>query len=367
MQQPKDIWHFARPALARQYLAQFDIGLIAARALFAKRRMGKSEFLERDLIPQAQRAGYLTLYLNLWQAQATPAQALVAAISQSVEPKGLARILKRLKGLKSLKASAALKGLAEGKLEAEWARIEPEVATPLLVDLLQELPTDKRVLLVLDEAQVLARKQHTDLAHSLRANLDSRKQSIKVMFAGSSEATLRQMFGRINEPFYNWAPLEPFPLLGEEFVHALTALVNGLSRYPLKPRDAMQAYDALQRTPEFFRRFLNRYLAYASEGSAAALEDTRRHVFDNQTFHVLWSELQPLDRALLALLAEEVTDLFSQSVRARLGRSLQIKEPSIGLVQKAVGRLLQRDVLVRLERGQYHFQDDAFGEWLKQR
>jgi hypothetical protein len=367
MQKPKDIWHFARPVLARQYLAQFDVGLIAARALFAKRRMGKSQFLERDLIPEAQRAGYLTTYLNLWQAQATPTQALIAAISQSVERKGLARIIKRLKGLKRIKASAALKGLAEGKLEAEWAGIEPEVATPLLVDLLHELPANRRVLLLLDEAQVLARKEHTDLAHSLRANLDSRKQSIKVMFAGSSEVTLRQMFGRVNEPFYNWAPLEPFPLLGEAFVHALTELVNGLSRYPLKESEAMQAFEALKRTPEFFRRFLNRYLAYASEGSAAALADTRRHVFDNETFHSIWSELQALDRAILTLLAEGVTDLFSQSVRLQLGRSLPIKVPSIGLVQKAVGRLIQRDVLIRLERGVYSFQDDAFLEWLKQR
>ena len=39
---PKDIWHCARPLLAKQYLAEFDLGLISARALFAKRRMGKS-------------------------------------------------------------------------------------------------------------------------------------------------------------------------------------------------------------------------------------------------------------------------------------------------------------------------------------
>jgi hypothetical protein len=104
------------------------------------------------------------------------------------------------------------------------------VATPLLGDLLNELPSRQRMLLVLDEAQVLARPEHSELAHSFRANLDSRKASIKVIFAGSSEVTLRQMFGRVREPFYNWAPLTPFPLLGEEFVHALTQLVNGLSR-----------------------------------------------------------------------------------------------------------------------------------------
>jgi hypothetical protein len=68
MDSPKDIWHFARPLLAKQYLGEFDLGLISARALFAKRRMGKSTFLERDLIPAAKQAGYMTPYLNLWTA-----------------------------------------------------------------------------------------------------------------------------------------------------------------------------------------------------------------------------------------------------------------------------------------------------------
>jgi hypothetical protein len=56
----------ARPLLAKQYLGEFDLGLISARALFAKRRMEKSTFLERDLIPAAKQAGYITPYLNLW-------------------------------------------------------------------------------------------------------------------------------------------------------------------------------------------------------------------------------------------------------------------------------------------------------------
>jgi len=51
---------------------------------------------------------------------------------------------------------------------------------------------------------VLASPAHSDLAHSLRAGLDIRKQTIKVVFAGSSESSLRRMFGRATEPFYNW-------------------------------------------------------------------------------------------------------------------------------------------------------------------
>jgi hypothetical protein len=93
----------------------------------------------------------------------------------------------------------------------------------------------------------------------------------------------------------NWAPLTPFPLPGEEFVHALTQLVNGLSRYRLTERETLEAF----------------------------------------------------------------------AVRGQLGKGLGEPVPSIGIVQKAVGRLTRDEILVRVERGKYHVQDDVFLEWLK--
>jgi hypothetical protein len=86
------------------------------------------------------------------------------------------------------------------------------------------------------------------------------------------------MFGRATEPFYNWAPIEPFERLGAEFVIAMTHKVNQLSRYSLSEREALRAFEALKRTPEFFRRYLQRYLAYAELGPRAALDDTLAQV-----------------------------------------------------------------------------------------
>jgi hypothetical protein len=68
---PDDSWHFARPTLAGKYIATFEVGLISAQALFAPWRMGKSEFLEKDLIPAARSAEYLCAYLNLWDSRQT--------------------------------------------------------------------------------------------------------------------------------------------------------------------------------------------------------------------------------------------------------------------------------------------------------
>lgn len=62
------------------------------------------------------------------------------------------------------------------------------------------------------------------------------------MFAGSSESTLRSMFARPSEPFYNRAPLQPFELLGPDFVAAMVSKANGFTRSPLALDDALQAY-----------------------------------------------------------------------------------------------------------------------------
>ena len=317
----QDPWHFARPELARQYLQTFQVGLISAQALFAPRRMGKSEFLEKDLVPAAKKSGLLTAYLNLWDARENPRAALISVLARAVSPRGFAAVIKKLGiPLKKVKASAGVSGVAEGSLEAEL--VDDSTGGVLaLSELMRNFDHSRRkLLLILDEAQVLALPTHSDLAHSLRAALDIRKQTIKVVFAGSSESSLRRMFGRATEPFYNWAPIEPFARLGAEFVAAMTRKVNQLSRYPLSEREALRAFESLKRTPEFFRRYLQRYLAYAELGSRAALDDTLAHVFNDASYSFLWGKLLPADQAILRAIAEGVSDLHSLPARKQLGK-----------------------------------------------
>lgn len=361
-----DPWHYARPELARQYLQTFEIGLISARGLFAPRRMGKTEFLKQDLIPAALEAGYRAAYLNLWDARDDPRPALIAALARALEPSGWRACLERLsRPLKKVKASAKV-GELEGVLEAELAHA-PELAGPLLSEVLRGFDRSRRrLLLVLDEAQVLAAPDHEELAHALRAGLDTRKVVIKVIFAGSSEGSLRRMFGRPSEPFYNWAPIEPFDLLGEEFVEALVAKVNELSRFVLTLEEAVAAFDALKRTPEFFRRYLDRYLARADAGSAAALAYTRAQVFSNAAYLQLWERLKPSDQAVLRLLAAGVQDMYSTDSRARLAEALGLAAPVARTTpQHALMRLQSEELVIRTGHGRYQIVDEALLEWLR--
>ena len=363
----KDPWHYPRPKLAEKYLKVFEIGLIAAQGLFAKRRMGKSEFLEKDLLPAARRQGYFTAYVNLWDAREHLASSLIAALTLSFEPRGMAKLVKTLKTpLKKVKASAKFTALAEGSLEAQLVD-DPVVTGPQLSGLLRGFNNPKkRLLLVLDEAQVLADAVHSDLAHSLRAGLDSRKDTIKVVFAGSSEPTLRRMFGRSSEPFYNWAALEPFELLGDEFVKDMVVKVKRLSRFALSLPEALDAYAVLKSTPEFFRRYLNRYLTHAQLGSKAALEYTLEHVLSDSNFLPAFKRLLPADQAILKLLANGESDVYSESTRRRVGIAIGTEQPiTKGTSSAALKRLQEGGLILKFEHGLYQIQDDALADWLR--
>lgn len=368
MSDPVDPWHFARPELASRYLNAFDLGLVSARGLFARRRMGKSEFLKHDLLPAAQAAGYVAAYTNLWDDTKHPGQAIAAAILSAVEPKGLARFWQELSTpVRKVKAGAKAAGI-EGGVEFELAHKE-QLAVPAIQAALQAADkAKKRLLLVLDEAQVLASTEHKQIAYSLRSGLDIRKASIKVLFAGSSEAALRDMFSRASEPFYNWAPVEPFPLLGEEFVRATVARIKQLAKLPLPLQDALQAFHTLNDTPEFFRWFVERYLLYQEQGAQAALEHTLGRVHNDGGYAKTWKGISRTDRAVLLLAAQGVQDLHGAAALARL-RQLLGTEVTATTPRSALRRMTapKMQVMARIDHGTYRFEDQEFESWVRSR
>ncbi|MEM5329132.1 ATP-binding protein [Paraburkholderia sp. JHI2823] len=360
-----DPWHFPRPDLAAAYLQAFDLKLSSARGLFARRRMGKTEFLRRDLLPAAAERNYLVAYTNLWDKRSAPDEALVSALAEALEPQGVRAVLAKLGSpVRKLKATARIAG-AEGSLEAELGAAGDSAVA--LREVLRQLDKQKRpLLLVIDEAQVLALADHSDFAHALRAALDVRKDRIKVIFAGSSETTLREMFARASEPFYNWAALEPFPLLGEEFVAFTVKLLNSMARHRLTLEQGMHAFEELHRTPEFFKRFVERYMLYQLQGDEAALAHTRTSVFSDEHFLRQWTELNPADQAIVTMLARGEGDIHGASGLARL-TALTGKRATKNTAAHALRRLQSHNIVTRLAIGDYRIEDEAFAEWVRRR
>jgi hypothetical protein len=370
MSDPTDPWHFPRPDLAQAYLRGFDLGLTSARGIFARRRMGKSEFLKHDLLPAALRAGYLAAYTNLWDATDHPGQALATAILQASRPKGLEKFWEDLNTpVRKLKGGGKLSLGIEGSIELDLAAKE-KVAVPAIQAALQAADkARKRLLLLIDEAQVLAVPEHRVVAHSLRAGLDIRKAGIKVLFAGSSESALREMFSRAAAPFYNWAPLEPFPLLGREFVAAMVKQLADVARHPLSLDDALHAFSALKETPEFFRWYIERYLLYPHEGPARALQYTQTRVNDDSGYAKTWKELSRADRAVLLLAARGVQDLYGSPALKQLQELLGSRTLTANVPRTSIRRLTspRLQLLARVDHGAYRFEDAEFHAWVAAR
>ena len=222
---------------------------------------------------------------------------------------------------------------------------------------------------MIDEAQVLATPEHKAIAHALRAGLDTRKSTIKVLFAGSSEAALREMFSRASAPFYNWAPLEPFPLLGPEFVDAMVNQMARVAQQPLATADAMNAFTSLKETPEFFRWFIERYMMYQQLGAEKALEYTRTRVYDGTSYAKTWKELHRNDRALLLLAAKGVQDLYSAPALKQLQDLLDSPEITASAPRASLRRLTgpKLQLMAKIDHGAYRFEDAEFQAWVSAR
>lgn len=364
---PSGDWHFSRPLLAKHYLDAFDLGLVSAYALHARRRMGKTEFLVRDLSPAAERRGYTVGYCNLWQEDSSPLSALADALGQMTEKRKMTGKIRStlMSHVSRVALSGKAAGLAEGLAEVEFKATQADGTAKLRQAFKAFDESDNRGLLLMDEAQVLADARHEPVEKALRAHLDTRKDRIKVVFTGSSEDRLRRMFGVERKAFYNWAHVESMPLLGEEFALELIRRANSLTTMPVAEEEGLRVFDALHRVPELFRRFLARYLANAFEGVEAAVEACRQSLSSDEGFAGAWSRMAPADRLLLQLVAQDQADLHGLAVREWLGHRMQLGRAATRSVpQNSLRRLRDRQILIQVEPGRYRFEDEVFRDWI---
>ncbi len=81
----KPDWHYSRKALARHYLQSVELGMMNRIVLLGVRRVGKTEFLLRDLAPLALAEGYLPIYVNLWSSPERPQETFLYALQNAVD------------------------------------------------------------------------------------------------------------------------------------------------------------------------------------------------------------------------------------------------------------------------------------------
>jgi len=75
-------------------------------------------------------------------------------------------------------------------------------------ELVVELVSRKKLLLLVDEAQELARNNENErMAMALRTAIIKNSDKLRVVFAGSSRTQLANVFSNSNAPLFRWEPL----------------------------------------------------------------------------------------------------------------------------------------------------------------
>ncbi|QDQ26756.1 hypothetical protein FNU76_10485 [Chitinimonas arctica] len=280
----------------------------------------------------AQAKGYTCVYVNLWERQANPFEGIAAVVRQRLEQPD-----------------------PQAGFDTMWHRIDEH---------------KQPILLLIDEAQVLTTSRHTAMSASLRAGLDVRKDAVKIIFTGSGEQTLRTMFGKTSQPFYNWAPIEPFPLLGREFVSYMVATANRALQktFHLDEEIAQAAFLTLKGSPEVFRRFLECYLTRPDEGAAGAISIANASMFSDEGFAAAWQALPAMDQLILQFVAAGQRAITGKAARTHFGHALGLDDAApLHAVNNALARLTdpRRHILVKVEHGIYQFEDMEFGQWIQ--
>lgn len=351
-------WHFARPQLAARILGDlYDRGVLR-QAYFGRRRIGKTEFLNRDLLPAAREKGVYTVYCSMWEIAPQPHLALVHALRRaSADSPGL---------LQRLSVSGGLSGVSLSLAPASDARPQPVTASDLIqvseafADWLQQL-RGQPALLVLDEIQHLATDTgFSPFATQLRTLLDQAGEQLRVIFTGSSQADLRRLFQDPRAAFYNFTQVVDFPLLGDDFVEHLCQTYARITRQQLDPRGLRQVLDETAGNALVTAGLVQQLTLTLSsdvEGVWAAFK-AEMTAPDGYLWSV-WAGLSASDRLVyrlsrqgLPLFGEQALEQYRQAGFSR------------GTAQQALARLEARGLLIKTGRGQFDAGLPLLDQWL---
>jgi len=352
-------WHYPRPELAHEHLARlFDQGL-SRLAFFGRRRIGKTEYLQRDLIPAAAEKGVVnTFYCSLWENKDQPHLALIRALQDALpSQRG------KLRG----KAGLNL-GVIDFSAEVERAdRPRPALANELTLASASFQQWVKHLdgrpgLIILDEIQHLATSTaFTNFAAALRTMLDMAPPNIAVIFTGSSLTDLQRLFNDQKAPFFNFATVVDFPLLERPFVDHLARIHREITSLTMTTARLWELFDRSGRNAQVITGLVSQMVLRKSVDIDATWADIETELTGAGGWcERAWADLLLSDQAVYLLLLEG-QELFSESSLA-LYDALGF---SRGSAQQAIKRLINRSLIIRNGHGRYERIVPILDQWLK--
>lgn len=358
-------WHFPRDELAKRYMNAFATGITGALALFAPRKMGKTEFVLMDLAPEAEERGYQVAYCSFWNLQDNPAKALRMSLDTMRKKGNWKEKWASYVGSTTSEISANVAG-ATFKLRSEMPPANEDDLIEIIHTFEAMAQKRKKVLILCDEVQHLADQKHSALVATLRTQFDQHRNLIHVVFTGSSRDGLQRMFRDRRTPMFHAAQQVDFPNLGIEFVSYMLNAFEQACQHTLSLGRATRIFTAMNNNPSQFHHLLRHMVISGLWDIEEGFTHFSTLVDLNADYRATWNQCKPIDREVLRQIAlNDQVALYSDEVKCRVGHEIGVETVSTKAVQHAIERLRSNQLIYNAGRGHWVFEDNALSEWIK--
>jgi hypothetical protein len=352
-----DQWHFKRTELAEKVISMFEIGLSSALTFFAPRRMGKTEFLIKDIIPLAQTHHWQAHYYSFLDADAQAQQKYAHALIQF----GIDNKIIKTSDNQIKKLGASAMGLS-AQIEMDHA-IKP---LPELISLVQTIGQHQKTILLLDEVQALAyQPRNKSFLAALRTALDTNKDQVKVIFTGSSREGLKQMFSSAQAPFFHFGQNLDLPALDKRFTDHLCCIYQRATKNQLDTDQLWQVFQALDYVPQLIRSLVERVALNPGLTVEQAKQALLQDLYDDRHYSEVWDHCSALERVVLKAMAKKNRSLYSRQMLNQFAKQLSLDELKSYTVQSAVKTLVRKHLIVRCSsNNRFIIEDPNFQHWV---
>lgn len=360
-------WHFPRNELAKRYMNAFDTGITGALALFAPRRMGKTEFVLLDLAPEAESRGYQVGYCSFWNLQDNPAKALRIALDNISLQSDWRQKWASYIGSAASELSANVAG-ASVKLKATSVSpvVEEDDLLAIIALFSKFAASKKPTLLLLDEVQHLADDRYAALVATLRTQFDEHRQKLHVVYTGSSRDGLQRMFRDRKAPMFHAAQQVDFPHLESDFVAFMLRAFGQASNRKLALAPATRIFHQMNHNPALFHHLLRHMVIKGIWDIEQGFENFHALIDVEADFSTLWQQCKPADGAVLRWLAlSREEGIYSDEARSVMAENIGVESVSVKVVQNAVNRLRANQLIYSPGRGAWEYEDPAFKAWVR--
>lgn len=357
----KDLWHYPRQDLAEQVLGMFDSGLSSALVFFAPRRMGKTEFLLKDIKPTASKQHWSVLYFSFLDATANATEAFTLALLEFATEIGSLKSEKLRNRIKKISVGAI--GIQAG-IEFKDSR-QSQLA---LKEIMSELAKhNKKILLLLDEIQILSHNEkNREFIAALRTFLDINKDNVKVIFTGSSREGLRHMFSKSDAPFFHFGQNLPFPEFEKNFIEHLSKVFYKATSRNIDTQKLWEIFVELGKIPQLIRSLVERLILHPNITLTQAKNELLEDITQDREYVSIWENITLLEQLILKTIVLDEKAIFSENMRSKFAKTMGIDTLQVSTLQSSIRSLQKKNIIVSsTERGIYYVDDPNFKSWIK--